>query len=246
MENLTEQEDRWLRDALHSVSSPAGLRERIQQRLRQEVPAPAVFTDTFMVKSESIAAALTTDSAAIPDHENLQANSLGQARNQQSISRRQWTGWAIALSVLALAFGISQWSRPLSTQQLAQRALTRLDQVLNDQAAWNTDFESQLSELAILKGQLRDVQPLGFQDHAGKPIAERCRIWKLLSITTNKPLYVFDFADARQVARLSSLLEPIHTVSGGWSVVAMRSGDRVVVVLYEGSIENYLYRQLAA
>lgn len=246
MENLTEQEDRWLRDALHSVSSPAGLRERIQQRLLQEVASKAVSTDMSQVKKELIASALTADSAAISDHVNVQANSLGEARNQRSILRRQWTGWAIALSVLALAFGISQWPQTFSTEQLAQRALMRLDQVLNDQAAWQTDFESQLSDLAILKGQLRDVQPLGFQDHAGKPIAEHCRIWKLLSTTTNKPLYVFDFAGARQVARLSSLLEPIHTVSGGWSVVAMRSGDRVVVVLYEGSIENYLYRQLAA
>lgn len=246
MENLTEQEDRWLRDALHSVSSPAGLRERIHGRLLQEVTAQTAFTDTSLGKMESIAAALTTDCAAMRDHEIVQTNSRGEVSTKKSISRRQMTGWAIALSALVLAFGIAQWSRPFSAEQLAQRALTRLDQLSNDQVAWHTDFNSQLSELAILNGQLRDVQPLGFQDHSGGPIAERCRIWKLLSTTTNKPLYVFDFADAGQVADVSSQLEPIHTVSGGWSVAAMRSGARVVVVLYQGSFENYLYRQLAA
>lgn len=243
---LTEQEDRLLRDALHSVSSPHGLRERICKRLNQDVAAQTDPTVTSTTKMEILVAA-TVGSVAPSEHDGIGVSSTSKtsatlSSTRRHSTRRQWLGWAIALSFAALMFGVFQSTRPLSTEQLARHAMTQLDQIISDGANWQTQFDVQFSDLAVLHGQLRDsVQPIGYLERSGGPIAERCRVWKLLSTTTNKPLYVFSFPDALTVGRLTSQLQVVNRVSGGWSTVALRSGDRIVVVLAEGSIESHFF-----
>ena len=245
MGNFTEQEDQWLRDALHGAAAPPDLRERIRSRLRQE----AAVQLGHIVSPQPTAILDNRGQGPVADGLNSQ---LEVARpmpidNQPSTGRRQWLGWALALSAAALVLVMFQWSRPYSLEQLAQHCLQQLDGVLDENTSWNTDFNSQLSELSALNDQLRgNVQPLGYQDQTGEPFAERCRVWKLHSNTTHKSFYVFDFQDARDVRKLTSQLQAINRVSGGWSMVAMRSADRVVVVLFEGAVDNYLYRLQSA
>ena len=241
MEIFTEQEDRWLRDALHSGSSPHGLRQRICHRLSQEVVAQSDPTASSATKIESLVAS-TVASVAPLEHEGVVVSSTSITRSILPSTRRHWLGWALALSLAALLFGVFQSSRPLSTEQLARHAMTQLDQILNDEADWHTEFDEQFSDLAILHGQLRDtVRPFGYLDRSGAPIAERCRVWKLLSTTTNKPLYLFSFPNALTVGKLTPQLQVVNRVSGGWSMVALRSGERIVVILAEGSIESHFF-----
>ncbi len=241
MEIFTKQEDRWLREALHSVSSPQGLRERICHRLSQEVVAQTDPTVNSTTKMDSLVAS-TVASVAPLEHEGVGVSNTSKTPAMLPATRRQWLGWALALSLAALMFGVFQSTRPLSTEQLARHAMTQLDQILNDGADWHTEFDEQFSELAILHGQLRDtVRPVGYLDRSGAPIAEHCRVWKLLSTTTNKPLYVFSFPNALTVGKLTPQLQVVNRVSGGWSMVALRSGERIVVVLAEGSIESHFF-----
>ncbi len=245
MEDFTEQEDQWLRDALHSVSSPVGLRERIRSRLRQELAAQANLTELDRLNIESAPASPRHPIAEADGVIKLEVASL--SAKTRSMTRRQWVGMALALSIAALTLGAFQWSRPFSAERLAQLSLTQLDQVIGDEVNWRTEFDEQLSDLAVLNGQLLgNILPLGYQDRSGSPLAEQCRIWKLQSNTTHKSFYVFDFQDARTVGKLTSQLQAINRVSGGWSVVAMRSGDRVLVVLFEGAVDSYLYRRQSA
>lgn len=231
MESNNQHDDQLLRDALHGVSAPAGLHQRLQSRLRQEATAYG----ELPWYGES-----GDDCVELP----RQVASSDRAR----VRRRQWIGLALALSLVGLAFGVFQWSRPTSTEQLAQFTLGQLDRLLSEDAVWQTDFDKQVAELGILAGQLRliNVKPLGFQDIAGGVFAEHCRVWKLYSRTTNKAIYVFDFQHARQVSSLGGQLQAIKRTSGGWSSVAMHTGDRLVVVLVEGTLDGYLYQSQSA
>lgn len=218
MESNNQHEDQPLRDALLGVSMPAGLNQRLLNRLRQEA---ADFVELPRKNSPS---------------------------ERWSGRRRQWLGLALAMSLVGLAFGVFQWSRPPSPEQLAQFTLGQLDRLLSKEAVWRADFGKQLDELEVLAGQVRfnNVTPLGFQDIAGGPFAEHCRVWKLYSPTTNKAFYVFDFQHARQVPSLNGQLQAIKQTSGGWSSVAMLAGDHLIVVLVEGALDSYLYQSQSA
>lgn len=251
MEDFTEQDDRWLRDALQSASAPAGLRERIRSSLRQEAAAqlsprassPALLGDSPEASRAKTAAAATTIGPSTSSSEQVE---LPRA-TPPTARHRRWVGLALALSAAVLLIAGLQWSRPYSVEQLAQHSLQQLELVLREDATWNSNFSEHFSELAILDEQLRGhVEPVGFQNRPGEPIARHCRVWKLYSNTTHKAFYVFDFQDAHQVQQLTSQLQAINRVSGGWSMFAMRSADRVVVVLLEGVPDDYLYRLQAA
>ncbi|MCC7335209.1 MAG: hypothetical protein IT422_08930 [Pirellulaceae bacterium] len=230
MESNNQPEDQSLRDALLGVSVPAGLNQRLLSRLRQE----AKVDDELPRLEDSSEAGVELSRQDMP-------NQRWRGR------RRQWLGLALALSLVGLAFGVFQWSRPLSTEQLAQFTLGQLDRLLGEDAVWQSDFEKQLDELKVLDGQVRpNVKTLGFQDIAGGPFAKHCRVWKLRSLTTNKAFYVFDFQQARQIPSLDEQLQAIKQTSGGWSSVAMRTGDHLIVVLVEGTLDSYLYQSQSA
>ncbi len=232
MDNFTEQDDQWLRDTLHGVSSPVGLRERIRSRLQQEVSAQT--PSTLGVQPDS-------------SHDQFQLSPAATTIEDHRHSRRKWVAVALAVSVSALVVGGLRWSRPASVEQLAKQCLQQLDGVLGEDATWHAEFNEQLSELDLLDGQLRgSIQPIGYQDQSGGTFSQQCRVWKLFSNSTNKAFYVFDFKDARDVHGLNSQLEALNRVSGGWSMVAMQTSGRIVVVLFEGSVDSYLYRQQSA
>lgn len=230
MESNNQHDDQPLRDALLGVSVPVGLHQRLLSRLRQEA---AAYGESPRLGE------LSEDCVELPRQDMSSGRWWGR--------RRQWLGVALALSLVGLAFGVFQWSRPPSTEQLAQFTLGQLDRLLSEDAVWQSDFEKQLGELEVLAEQLRfNVKPLGFQDIAGGPFAEHCRVWKLYSLTTNKAFYVFDFQPARQIPSLNGQLQAIRLTSGGWSSVAMLAGDRLVVVLVEGTLDSYLYQSQSA
>lgn len=240
MESNNQHEDQPLRDALLGVSLPAGLNQRLLSRLRQEAvdyaELPRQAGELLPRLGES-----SDDCVELPRKDTPSERWSGR--------RRQWLGLALAMSLVGLAFGVFQWSRPPSPEQLAQFTLGQLDRLLTKDAVWRADFGKQFDELKVLIGQMRfnvKVEPLGFQDIAGGPFAEHCRVWKLHSLTTNKAFYVFDFQNARQIPSLNGQLPAIKQNSGGWSSVAMLAGDRLIVVLVEGTLGSYLYQSQSA
>ena len=163
-------------------------------------------------------------------------------------TRRSVWATALALCIVALAgLGLYQWTRPVSNTQLAQFTLSQLDRLLSEEVAWQTDFDPQLPELAVLQGQLRsNIRPVGFQDQSGGPVADQYRVWKLYSLTTHKVFFVFDFQQAKPLPSLTRQLQELSRSSGGWSVVAMQADGRVVVVAVEGRVDSYLYQLQSA
>lgn len=230
MEPNDQHDDQLLRDALLGVSAPDGLHQRLLARLQQEA-------------AESSDLHRTVGS---PDGAS-QVNRLAERSQRERVGRRQWVGWALALSLVGIAFGVYRWSRPASIEQLTQFTFGQLDALQAETVVWQTGFADPFAELSILEGQLRfDFRPIGFHDQSGGVFAEHCRVWRLDSPITKRTFYVFDFQNAVQVQSLTRQLQAIRRNSGGWSLVAMQDGDRLVVVLVEGAPDSYLYRPLSA
>ncbi len=234
MKSNNQPEDQSLRDALLGVSAPAGLRQRLLSRLREEAVAYDGLPQLGNQQEEPVGGCVELPREIV-------------LSDRGKVRRRKWISLTLAVTLVGLAFGVFQWSRPPSTEQLAQFTLGQLDRLLSEDAVWQTDFEKQFPELGVLAGKLRlNVEPLGYQDIAGGVFAEQCRVWKLNSQGNNKAFYVFDFRHARQIPALNEQLQAIKRASGGWSSVAMRSGNRLVVVLVEGTLDNYLYQSQSA
>ncbi len=235
-----QPDDRVLRAALLNVDLPSGLQQRLLDRLRAEA-----------AECGQVPAA---ECGQVPATHNADRNDTPVVLAARDLphngkrSRRTLWATALALSIVALAaLGIYQWTRPASSMQLAQFTLKQLDRLLSDEASWQTDFDPQLPELAVLQGQLRStIRPIGFQDQGGGPVAEHCRVWKLYSMATHKVFFVFDFKQAKSVPSLTRQLQELSRSSGGWSVVAMQADGRVVVVAVEGRVDSYLYQLQSA
>ncbi len=268
-----QADDRTLRGALFDVDLPAGMQQRLLDRLRAEAADQtsllAGSTEATVVSRESAATDRLagdgvftrevnardslddTQAARPPAVELARAAEPMAGRDQRQAagrsSRRQWAT-ALALSIVALAaLGVYQWTRPTSTEQLAQFTLGQLDRLLADEAVWQTDFDQHLPELALLKGQLRfDIRAIGVQDHSGGALADQCRVWKLYSLATHKVFFVFDFKQANHIQSLTRQLQELKRSSGGWSLAAMQADGRVVVVAVEGRVDSYLYQLQSA
>lgn len=260
-----QPDDRSLRAALFNVKVPAGMRQRLLDSLRAEAAAGTPLQDSIdsaVVVQNTSAENLTAGHIAGHTVDNEPATSqptVELAHDVESTAggklprdagrprRRQWA-IGLAMSLLALAaVGVYQWTRPASTERLSRFTLGQLDQLLSDDAVWQTNFDPRLSELAVLDGQLRfNIRPIGFQDRPGGGLAGQCRVWKLYSLTTHKVFFVFDFKQANQVQSLTRQLQELNRSSGGWSLVAMQVADRVVVVAVEGRVDSYLYQRQSA
>ncbi len=239
MEQFTEPDDRQIRGALHGVELPSGLRARMRTRLQSQLEASSLEAPN-QILTHLIDTASEVPSASVGD-----IGTLAQPERSAATHRRQWLGLAMALSLASALFGLYHFSRPMSPERLAQHCLLQLDGLLSPDATWQTSFEPQ--QLSLLEAQLRrNVQPLGFQDHSGLPFAQRCRIWQMFSHATQKPFFVFDFQEARSVESLNSQLQSIKRVSHGWSLVALRSGDHVFVIAFDGPVADYLNIRQAA
>lgn len=266
-----QPDDRSLRAALFNVKVPAGMRQRLLDSLRAEAAAGTPPQDMSSIDS---AVVIKNSSAENPTAGHIAGHIAGHtvdnepaasqptvelARGGESTAggelprkagrprRRQWAiGLAMSLVALA-AVGVYQWTRPASTERLARFTLGQLDQLSSDDAAWQTDFDPRLPELAVLDGQLRfNIRPIGFQDRPGGGLAGQCRVWKLYSLATHKVFFVFDFKQANQVQSLTRGLQELNRSSGGWSLVALQVADRVVVVAVEGRVDSYLYQRQSA
>lgn len=263
-----QPDDQSLRAALFNVKLPSGMRQRLLDRLRAEAAASPATQSSSPLQSAIISsetgskeiiahdtfARVTADAAQIAHQPAVELSPAGEANTSRDLPwnagrprRRQWAiGLAMSLVALA-AVGVYRWTRPASTEQLAHFTLTQLDRLLSQDAVWQTDFDAQLAELAVLDGQLRfNIRPIGFQDQSGGSLASQCRVWKLHSLTTHKVFFVFDFRHAQQVPSLTRQLQELNRSSGGWSLAALQVADRVVVVAVEGRVDNYLYQRLSA
>lgn len=263
-----QPDDPLLRAALFNVHVPSGLRQRLLDRLRAEaaseptalessastIAGPQDASSSQSAFDPQAAVASNSEVIAGVSENNPQAVDqpvVELARTEDSLAGRpNRRSWAIglALSIVALVgLGVYQWTRPVSTKQLAQFTLGQLDRLLSDEAVWQTDFDQQLSELAVLEGQLRfNIQAIGFQDQSGDGVADQCRVWKLYSQTTHKVFFVFDFKQAQQVQSLTRQLQELQRSSGGWSLAAMQTEGRLVVVAVEGRVDSYLYHRQSA
>ena len=261
-----QPDDQTLRAALFDVNVPAGMRQRLLDRLRAEGTAGTAPHGTSPIDSSSLSTEIATGeifaeeskitaataplaSQPVVDLPRAEHEDAGGELSQPAgrAERRQWAV-ALALSIVALAaLGVYQWTRPASTEQLARFTLGQLDQLLSEDAVWQTNFDPALPDLAVLERQLRfDFRPIGFQDQPAASLAAQCRVWKLYSQTTHKVFFVFDFTQASHVQSLTRQLQELNRSSGGWSLVAMQTADRVVVVAVEGRVDSYLYQRQSA
>lgn len=250
MQSDEQLDDQTLRAALFNVKVPSGMRQRLLDRLRAEANADTAQHETNGSEpafvSRAVASSGTVDNAQAASQPAVELAPTAES-NAGRPHRRQWA-LALALSLVALAaLGIYQWTRPASTSQLAQFTIEQLDRLLSDDVVWQTDFDPQLAELAVLDGQLRfNIRPIGFQDQRGGGLADQCRVWKLYSLATHKIFFVFDFKHANQVHSLTRQLQELNRSSGGWSLVAMQTEGRIVVVAVEGRVDSYLYQRQSA
>ncbi len=234
----SDPDDARIRAALTNVPIPLGLEQRILARLRLSVADSNVVdrsADQMPSKSELPTIALQPATAADV-----------RSPSGSPVSRRTWVQLSLALSLVAVAAGLWLWSQPSTPQHLAHYSLHLLDTLQSPTAQWQTE-QVPWSQLGALNGQLRNsIRPVGFLDTQGGPIAAECRVWHLQSTITQKSFYVLDFRDSRSVTNLSNQLEAIDRVSGGWTMFAQRSGDRILVVLFEGAVSDYLVRPQSA
>lgn len=254
-EELSEFDEQHIRSALHGLDVPRRLRERIRQRLHQEansdMPSAAGSVDGPIICKLPRQGAdsqpeleITQDGAQ--EHLPTLA-SAGKLASSNRFSRRSVAVLALSLGLFGVLFTAYRFSRPLAPDRLAEFCLQAVDRLNTVESNWQPPATQELNSLsADLAGQLLSVDIIGVQDITGDPFAARCRIWALRSPTTNKRLFIFDFQDANPVQRLSSQLQSIRQASGGWSMVAMRSGERVLVVAFEGQWESYLRRPRSA
>lgn len=223
MDDFTEQDDRRLRAALHSVALPVGLRERIRERLRTESILHAE-----LVNASTSSAVVQT--VATPTSQPTEVRSY----------RRQIIGLALAASLVGLLVAWANWNSPLSSEHLASFTLEQLDEIRDDDTTWQSARPSRLDALQTLGSKVRPFVALRFQERSGGSISEKCLVWEMQSTTTNKRFYVFEFEDSRVPSSLSPQLQAINSVSGGMRLFAMYSGQRVLVVAFEGRAEDYL------
>ncbi len=256
----TDPDDARIRAALNDVPLPSGLEQRILSRLHLSVVDRSADQARSVVDRSADQAQIGLEQALLsnlpqPDTTEqptaLPTVQLPTAAPPSSGifgrgSRRNWVRLSLALSVVAVAAGVWHWSRPTTPQRLAHYSLQLLDALQSPAAQWQTE-QVPWKQLGALNGQLRNsIRPIGFLDMPGGPVASECRVWHLQSTITQKSFYVLDFHDARSVLSLSSQLEAIDRVSGGWTLYAQRSGDRVLVVLFEGAVSDYLVRPQSA
>jgi hypothetical protein len=258
MDNFSKLDEQELRDALHAVAVPPRLQARILERLQQEASGGEPLKDQKTCASPGADVSCLPNIGSQQPLERLPERVEPASTDPSTVtlqtalppanSRRAWLGWATAVSAAALLFAISYWARPASVDQLSKFCHQQLEQVLRgDSNHWKREFDPLLPELAILKGQLRgDIRASGYQDCASSPLGRSCRIWNLYSNTTHKAIYLFDFRGASELEQLTKQLRVIRSVSGGWSMAAMRVEDRVLVVLFEGAPGSYLYLPRAA
>jgi hypothetical protein len=259
MDNFSKLDEQAMRDALHAVAVPPRLQARIFERLQQEAareqpnaesPIGIPLTNVSRMSSTvPLEPAVRLSEHTEPIEYTEPTNTvLRQTAVPTTASRRAWMGWAMAVSAAALLFAISYWARPVSVEQLSQFCDQQLEQVLSGEANhWKREFDPLLPQLAILNGQLRaDIRASGYQDFAASPLGRSCRVWNLYSNTTHKAFYLFDFSGASEFEQLTKQLRVIRSVSGGWSMAAMRVEDRVLVVLFEGAPGSYLYLRRSA
>jgi hypothetical protein len=257
MDNFSKLDEQELRDALHAVAVPLRLQARILERLRQEAADEQFKEELTDASPGSNGLCMPSTGPQQPTvrlPERSEPDSIdtlptaSPSANSRRTSRRTWLGWTTAVSAAALMFAISYWARPASVDQLSQFCHQKLEQVLRgDSNHWKREFDPLLPQLAVLNGQLRgDIRASGYQDCASSPLGRSCRIWNLYSDTTHKAIYLFDFHGARELEQLTKQLRVIRSVSGGWSMAAMRVEDRVLVVLFEGAPGNYLHLPRAA
>lgn len=226
-DELTDRDDRQIELALHNVSIPAGLRDRLHAALRDAAETPLTNASSEAVSSEPMAAS----------HQSVPLT----ADSPSSYTRRGWLAVATAAALAAILFGAYHLSRPSSYSQIANHSLQQLELIRQGHYSMQAIDAASSRELRPLWPQLkRDLAAIGMYDIAPPRQAEAARVWQLQSRTTGKDFFVFAFHDARRVEGLNSQLQSIHRVSGGWSLVAMQTEGRLFVVAYQGSTEDYI------
>lgn len=235
-DELTDRDDRQIASALHNVSIPAGLRDRLHTALRDAAETPLTNASSEAVGSEAVGSAATmSEPLAATDQ------SIPLAAALPSHSRRGWLAVASAAVLAAVLFGAYHLSRPSSYSQIANHSLQQLELIRQGHYPVQTIDAASSRELRPLWPQLkRDLAAIGMYDIAPPRQAEAARAWQLQSRKTGKDFFVFAFHGARRVEGLNSQLQSIHRVSGGWSLVAMQADGRLFVVAYQGSIEDYI------
>lgn len=233
MEDFTQQDDRQLRAALHNVALPVGLHERIRERLRTE---SVVSTELFKASLAEPSAELSAEAEAMPAPAPIEVRAY----------RRQLIGLALVASLVGLLFGWANWNSPLSPEQLARFTLEQLDEIRDEDTAWHTELPAHLSDLeATLARRVVPFVALRFQTRPTR-LSEQCLLWEMRARTTQKRFYVLEFQGARVSSALSQQLQAINSVSGGMRLFAMRSGQQILVVAFEGRAEDYLHMLPAA
>lgn len=225
--------------ALDQVPVPTDLQTRIVRRLQQEARVPE---DVSVLKRAADDAGHDDvpfeQSASVAGGEvNAGGVKCGKIMASRFSSGAGW--WiGVAASILVLA-GLYFLGRPLTTDQLVEHCLKNLDSLVRSESELILDEHFDYAEVLGRLSLARSTRSEGYYRQLAGSFGERCKTWKL-TVENQPAFYVMEFVDPARVNDLDEQPRVIRLQSGGWSMAAFRSQDRVFVIAMRGDIRRHL------
>ena len=220
-----------------------------EQRLRQDMqqaPVPAGLADRIRARVAQAAAEKSpTDMGTLDASDQQVVSRADDGQSQQtSKSRRNWLVASTCAATLVLG-GFSYWlfSGAITETQLIDFCMQRIQSASSESTPWEkATFAPSHPHVLRVVGN-RGVYWAGYQETAGSPCGDTCRIWRM-RVPRGQDLFVFELLEAAPIESLSEHFQRLPS-RGSWSFAALQSENRIVLIATNGDIRDFLGRSAA-
>lgn len=227
-----------LSDALHDVSVPSSLRDRISARLHSEVREPSPATAGVQLDH----AARYTPKHATPDHgvsdHGVSRHSVSRYSTSRYGSRRLWMGLAAAAAVAGIGLAIIPFTASRTSNQLATRCLDLLDSIDSVQPErWDAPAPDDLEQTRLALRQMQTRQTA--MQLVGRQQVDRWTIWRLQSEVSGSIVYLIETNDQSPLADLTQSFALLRD-SGKWTLAGMQVDQRVFFLASQDDVMRFV------
>lgn len=222
-----------IREAFRSVAVPAALKQRVRERIRMEAALGGSIAQASLAETTQSPIA----EIAKPANENQDGGVT-----KHGLSRRFWIA-ATTVSAACIAGGILAFpTPPLSPWDVAQRSIKLV--VALEEGAADDAWDLAPKWPKLLKQELNTggLQLLGYASIPDEYFSNggNCDVWKV-GLDPRTDFYVVQIPTVATTDQISEIMQKIPS-SGGWQVAAMRSGDGLLLVIYQGDVNQLLLK----
>lgn len=231
--DMLHDEQHAFRSALHDVAIPAGLAERLMQKLQLTAPIAPSIESPPLLADVDVFGPSAPQAADAPMPASLAVRPINQVRVLLGVAT---LACALLIPGLLQMFFAAQ---PLSGEMLVASAL---DLPAKDvfQGEWRGDIESVPAECSFPSQAFRqDVAPLGWREAEGLVPGATGVVYRLTGPRRAQAyLLVLEVRGGTVGLDVSPAGNPIRS-TGGWAAVAWRDGDRVCLLIVEGTADRF-------